>query len=699
MSPATPAPMRDLQGMLHARSVCLVGASADSARTAGQPLQILARHSFAGSVVCVNPKYSEIAGRPCYPSISALPEPTDVALITLPAAKVAEAIRECGERGIRNAVVLSAGFEETEGGKELGAALARQATASGVCLLGPNSEGLWSTPARLLLTHGTAAQRDHILAGPVSVLSQSGSIGAATVRALQDAGVGCRYLLSLGNETNLSLPECLEWLVHEGQSRVVLLFIEGLHDGERFLAAARRAAAVGIAIVALKAGQSDAGREATASHTGKMASSERVYSALFRQVGIIEVHSLAEFVEAGEVFSVPAAASAGEDLAVISASGGCRALIADAAQRRGLRIASFATETMQALDELAASVGIMANPMDVPMEILYDVARFGQLAQAVARDRETSALLVQYANRGVRQVAEHVELFSELRRSSDKPLVVSFLNDTPPEEARGALRAQGVLCAREPEQAVRYLGWLIQRAKARSRAAPLCDAAPVPPPRSAALCGDAPRSWDAQLALLEESGLPVPAWCTVEADRPAAHALQSLAFPVVAKAFPQDADHKADAGLVYVGIGTPEALAAAIADLRRRLPGGAPVLLQEMAPPGVEALVAARIDPDFGAVLAIGTGGAGVEWLGDVAYLGLPCSAQEVERVIDGLRLAGLLAPCRGRPASDRGALVAAACRVGALFLARPGLQEIEINPLFVHTQGQGVTAVDVLTR
>jgi acetate---CoA ligase (ADP-forming) len=695
MSDSSFKPARMLEALLHARSVCLVGASADTARTAGQPLQILERHGFGGEVVCVNPKYAEIAGRPCFPSISDLPKPVDVALITLPAAKVPDAIRECGEKGIRNAVVLSAGFEETEGGRTLGDALRTQAARFDMCVLGPNSEGLWSTPAKLLLTHGTAAQRDRILAGPVSILTQSGSIGAATARALQDAGIGCRYLLSLGNETNLSLSECLEWVVYEGNSRVILLFIEGLHDGERFVTAARRAAAAGVALVALKAGQSDAGREATASHTGKMASSERVYSALFRQAGVIEVTSLAELLEAGEVFSIPSGEGGGDQLAVMSASGGCRALIADAAQRRGLRIARFAAATGRRLDELAAGAGIMSNPMDLPMEILYDVQRFSEVARTVAQDPQCSALVVQYANRGVRQVADHLELFGEIRAASGKPLVVSFLNDTPPEGARGALRERGVLCAGEPEQAVRYLGWMAERGRAMRMHRGALPAAPCTRTKRGGFSG----GWEAQLALLAQCGIPVPAWRAAAAGQPAAQAIGSLRFPLAVKAFPQDADHKAEAGLVRIGVATNEALDIAIADMGARLLPGASVLVQEMAPPGVEVLLAARIDLDFGPVLAIGTGGAGVEWMGDVTYLSLPCSDEDIERAIDGLRLAGLLGPFRGRPAADRSALVAAARRISDVFLVHPNLRELEINPLFVHAGGQGVTAVDVLTR
>lgn len=686
-------PARDLTGLLHARSVCLVGASGDPGRIAGQPLQILLKHRFDGPIVCVNPKYPSILGRPCYPSITALPEPTDVALITLPAALVPGAILECGRKGIKNAVVLSAGFEETAAGRELGAAVGRNAAEYGMTVVGPNSEGLWSTPARLLLTHGTAAQRETVVPGGVTILSQSGSIGAAIVRSLQDAGVGCRYFVSLGNETNLTLTDCVEWVVSEGGSSVILLFIEGVRDGERLVGAASGAAAAGIAIAALKAGSSDAGRQATASHTGKMASSARVYSSMFRQAGILEVQTLLELLEAGEVLSVPAPASETGGVGIISASGGCRALLADAAERRGIPIAQFAAETALELSAITEGLGVVSNPIDVPVETLYDVQRFTQLTRAVAADANTAALLVQYANRGVRQVYDHLDLLGEVRESTGKPLVVSFLGDAPPADAKTTLLRRGVLCAREPDQAVRYISWLRHRATARA----LRPRRLVVTPAVSTL--RPPADWEEQLAFLARCGVAVPEWRAVAPGADPVAATRGLRFPVAVKAFPQDADHKAETGVVEVGVPDGDPLRRAVTEIRDRLPAGRSILVQEMVRGGVEVLLSTRADPDFGPVLAIGTGGVDVEWLADVAYLSLPVEDDEIRRAIDGLKLAQLLAPFRGRPAADRDALVAAARRLGDVFLASPTVREVEINPLFVGAAGDGLIAVDVLTR
>lgn len=684
--------MKDLSGLLHARSVCLIGASADTARVAGQPLQLLIKHGYQGRIVCVNPKYSEIAGQPCFASVGDLPGPVDAALVTLPAALVPDAIRDCGKRGIRNVVVLSAGFEETEEGKPLGAVVARHAATYGITVVGPNSEGLWSPSARLLLTHGTAANRDKVLAGPVSVLSQSGSIGAGVVRQLQDLGVGCRYFVSLGNETVLTLCDCVEWMVEEGGSRVILLFIEGLRVGAVLVDAARRAARAGIAIVALKAGASAAGREATASHTGKMASSARVYAAMFRQAGILEVSSLSELIEAGEVLSLPPPLHSGNGIAVLSASGGCRALIADAAERAGLALPAFAANTGQAAFEIMQGEGVASNPMDVPMTSLYNPERFAALSNALADDGQTQALLFQYANRGLRQVVDHVLLLGQLRERTGKAVAVSFLGDTAPAETRTSLREAGVLCAREPDQAVRQLGWL--RVRSASMALPPRRARPA----LSGGHGSPPVTWEEQIGFLESCRIATPAWRAVGPGAEVAGACQGLRFPLAVKAFPQDADHKSEAGLVLTQVRDAPTLVHAVATVRERLGKPSRVLVQEMAASGVEALLAARIDPDFGPVLAIGSGGIAVEWMGDLTYLALPVTADEVERALDALMLARLLRPFRGRAAADRNALVAAACRLGDAFLAS-GMQEVEINPLFLRTEGEGVVAVDVLTR
>ncbi len=691
MQPDRPdTPRRDLAPLLHARSVCLVGASGDPSRLTGQPLQILLRHGFDGEIVCVNPKYKSILGRTCYPSISELPEASDVALIMLPAPLVPDALRECGRKGIKGAVILSAGFEETQSGRGLGAALDRYASEYGMTVVGPNSEGLWSIPARLLLTHGTAAQREGLVPGGVTVLSQSGSIGAAIMRSLQDAGVGCRYFISVGNETNLTLTDCFEWMVSDGSSRVILLFIEGVRDGERLVSAARRAAAAGIAIAALKAGSSESGRAATASHTGKIASSERVYSSVFRQAGILEVSSLSHLLEAGEVLSLKPTRFGAGGVGIVSASGGCRALLADAADRQSVPLATFTSRTTRELSRITSGAGVVSNPIDVPVDALYDIERFSTLVRAVAADPEVDSLVIQYANRGVRQVFDHIELLGEIANSRQKPVVVSFLGDLPPSDARAELLPRGVLCAREPDQAVRYLSWLRHRAAA--------EGLPMKPSGRTVEHVAAAMSWEEQISFLARCGIGVPPWRRVAAGADPISATRGLRFPVVVKAFPQDADHKTEAGLVRVGIKDGDGLREAVAAIRDRLPVNATTLIQE-AVVGVEAVLGAREDPDFGPVLVIGTGGSRIEWLSDVAYLSLPEDEHGIARAIDDLRLAELLAPFRGQPAADRDALVASARRLGDMFLTSSALREIEVNPLFVRAKGSGVIAADVLMK
>ena len=227
-------PSSALDALFHARSIALVGVSADLNKMTGAPIEILKQTGFAGPIYPVNPKYSDIGGFKCYPDIDALPAAADVALIMLAAARVAPAIRACARKGIRAAVVLSSGFEESQEGAGHAQALARAAAETGVIVVGPNCEGLWSVRERVLLTFGSAARRSVLHYAPVAILSQSGAIAGALGRHLQDSGVGCAYIVRVGNETVLTIADYLEWMIAQDGLRVIILFIEGLRDGRRF---------------------------------------------------------------------------------------------------------------------------------------------------------------------------------------------------------------------------------------------------------------------------------------------------------------------------------------------------------------------------------------------------------------------------------------------------------------------------------
>ncbi|MHB8393220.1 MAG: acetate--CoA ligase family protein [Candidatus Dormibacteria bacterium] len=685
------------RSLLHPESVCIVGASANPRRISGRPLGYLLKHSFAGEVFLVNPKYDVVNELPCYHSVTDLPVAVDVALLAIPAGAVPDAILECGRRGIPNAVVVSSGFEDDPCSFQLTQRLREAIRLSGTRVVGPNSEGIWSIPERLTLTFGSVANRSHLIEGPVSVISQSGSIGGACMRELQDRGVGCRYFISTGNETDLKALDFLEFILSEGTTGVVTLFVEAFTDGVRLRDLSARALQAGVRLIVLRAGASELGRAATASHTGRMASTSAVYGDMLRSANVLEVQTFRELIDATQAVvrakeHTPlyfTTHSQGEGVGIMAISGGSRALLVDACERHGVPIATFTESTRGRLEQLLPRFGNSLNPADITGQVLDDPGLFEEVVSVVAGDEMTRALLIQYANGAEDQLKRHRPFLERLAKGRQQPLVVSLLGAVADQLVQ-ELRTQGVHCATDPDDAVKHLGWLYQLGRARvTHASADCTGHATDPPR---LDG-----WLARMQFLDQLGIGVAQWRIVGNGGEARVAAAAIGFPVVVKALPEDAEHKTDLGLVRVDVRNVQELSAAVRHIRTRTRGSR-VLVQEMIQDGVEVVTAARWDADFGPVLAIGAGGALTEWLRDVVYLPLPTTSSEIQQAIRNLKVFTLLQGYRGKPPSDLTSLGDVISRLAGGYCQYAGRGwELEINPLMARPVGHVATAVDVL--
>lgn len=695
-----------LDPIFRARSVAIVGASADGRKLNGIPLQILRMTGFAGAIYPVNPKYADIDGVRCYPTIAALPEVPDVALVLVPAADVPDVLEQCGRKGIRAAVVVSSGFEEVDCSGRLVAAVRDVCARHRIALVGPNCEGVWSVRDNVLLTFGSAAKREVLAHAPVAILSQSGSMAGAVARQLQDSGFGCAYVVSVGNETVVGMLDYLDYMIAQDDVRVVLLFLEGLKDGQRLVRLARRARERGIVIVALKSGSSSAGRDAVASHTGKMTTAHAIYKDVFAQAGVIQVESLVELIEAAEVFSsvpLPRHGGSADGVAVFSIPGGTRALTADLCETRNVPLARFANDTVTRLAQTLPRFGVATNPTDMTGQVLSQPELFETALRIVAADPHTSGLLVQLANRGPADALRYRSVIADAARARSLPVVISFLADAMTGPERREFARHGLLCARDPGDAVRYFDWLYRASALAAEPARIhmsaeaTDVAKVDPQRTDRL----PPAWPGAMQFLAEAGIAVPAWAISQPEMPASAACRGLRFPVALKALPEHAEHKTERGLLRLQLASAQQVETAAVELRRVLGDrDAPLLVQEMAPAGIEVVLSVITDPDFGAVLALGSGGILVELMRDIGYLSLPADERDVDALLSRLALTRLIAGFRGAPAADRGALVRAALGLARAFAARESeLTEVEINPLIVLSNGRGVIAVDALLK
>jgi acyl-CoA synthetase (NDP forming) len=685
----------DLDKLFRPRRVAIIGASPDPNSPRNRLVKTLLKHGFDGQVYPVAPSHSEVEGFKAYKSIADLPEVPDLAQIITPAATVPAIIGECAQKGIHAAIVYSSGFEETPGGKDHARKLAEAAEMNRVAVLGPNGQGLWSVRAKTMLTFGAAAfTLPSVRHAPIAVISQSGALAGAMGGYLQKNGLGCAYIVSVGNETCLDALDVLDWIIRQDDVRVVVLYLEGLKNGGRLSRLAAQARERGVQIVALKAGRSAFGQEATASHTGKIASPYAIYLNVLEQFGVIVVESLTDAMAAVEVLSASPDPRQSTDskggISIMSSSGGAGALLADHGEENKLPMAEFGPSTLQALKAILPEFARIANPVDLTGQIRSDPNLFRNAIAALGADPHTEAIVVQFASSGLRDLMDNAESFKEAARSNGVPLIITFAAEVVDTAIKQEFLAAGIILSPDPSFTMKALRWLYDRRRyAKVEAAPQLAGTERRKP---------PFSWEETMAFLADSGVPAARWRILGPTDSASRACKDLDWPLVVKVLPSEAEHKTELGLVKLRVRTPEEVDAHAASFRQSLgKADMDVLVQEMITDGVEVVLASLRNTDFGPVLSIGSGGVAIELFRDVTYLSLPVTSAQVETALRKLKLWRLLEGFRGAPRADVTALVKAAVRFGEIVLSTPDLLETEINPVLVRPDGKGVAAVDFL--
>ena len=679
---------RSAVSTLQAKSLAIVGAS-ERARWPSEIFKNLREFGYCGRISLVNPRQTEVFGQQCFPSLRALPEPVDHALVIVPAAAVPDVLSDAEEARVQSATVYASmiGDGDEPESKARGAWLSAFVAKSRLRVAGPNCMGAYSYRERLFGYPNTELCR--LTAGSVACLFQSGGTIQFWMKAGAERGLRFSYCVTSGNEPDLGLADYLNFVIDDPETRQVVLFIEGIRRPEAFMHAAGRALAMGKPILAIKTGATAQSQAASQSHTGAIAGDYAAYLAMCERYGIVNYRSLDDLIEAALAFE-GGRLPKGPRIGFVTTSGGTVDLLYDYVEAEGAAMPDFTDATKAALLPMMQEGIAPKNPLDVGIPSTLEVA--ARICATAAHDSNID--MVAWASPMPRKTDAwgDVTPLRQLLTQTDKPIVgfgrmIYQISDNhlAAQEAAGFPFLQGI------EPTIRALNGLWFHAARRGRVPPT----PPPAPPS-------DLSADTLDATLARYGIALPRSRLVGNAAEAVAAAEHIGFPVALKIHSRDILHKTEAGGVALGLRDRKAVqvaADALAAAARAAQPGARIdgyLVQEMVS-GVEAIVGARSDPLYGPMLLVGSGGVLVELAKDATLRLLPVSADEVGAMLDRLKLATLLSGFRGRPAADRTALEATVLALGRFFLDhRARIKDIEINPLMVRPAGEGTVAVDV---
>jgi len=680
------------KAFLQPRSVALVGASSDLNKNNSRPQRFLQRFGYPGRILPINPSRAEILGLPAYPDLGSAPGPIDHAFIMVPAAAVPGVIDQCCELRIPVATLFSAGFAELgPEGLQRQRAMVEKARAAGVRLLGPNCMGVINVHDRIPLTVNAVIEREDLVPGPLSLISQSGSMTGSILSRAQARGLGFSKLISVGNECDLGVGELADMLVDDEDTGSILLFLETFRDADRLASAARRAYAAGKPVIAYKLGGAAVGRRVATSHTGAMTGPDEIANAFFREHGIIRVYTFEGLFETAQLV-MGHRPPRGNRVSVVTGSGGAAAMVVDRLGVLGADVVGPSAEVIDQLEE--KDIQVSDAPLtDIPMGRGEGGRHSAILSALLASDHTDAVVSVIGSSAQNPQIIVDRVLGAEPRNA--KPLGVFLASRA--DNALVQLQMSGVASFRTPESCAdavnAYLNWKAPGERPRA------------PPEAGAASATAKRFGSERLSE-REAGMLFSAL----GIRIAEHRIWNegstridLPGPYAVKLLSPDVLHKSDSGMVLLDVPRDGVAAAArrlLEDAKVRFPNALieGVLVQQMEHGLAEVIVGYRHDPEIGPVVMLGMGGITAELTKNISVRIAPVTLETAHEMIGEIRELELLRGFRNLPRGDCEALAAAVRAISLLaHIGSRTVVEAEVNPLIVKAQGRGVVAVDGL--
>lgn len=692
-----------LEAIFAPRSIAVVGASPDAQKLGHTVFKNIVQNHFPGALYPIHPTAQEVLGHKAFPSVALLPETPDLAVVVVPPQAVLAVAEECGTKGVKGLIVITAGFKEVGGeGRQLEEQLLAIVRRHQMRMVGPNCLGVIDNVAHMNASFAALMP----LEGSIAFMSQSGAICTAILDWSVVEGIGFSRFVSLGNKADVDEVALLQAWNDDPQSRVILAYLEGISNGPAFMKVAREVTRQ-TPVIAIKSGTTAAGSRAISSHTGSLAGSESAYEAAFLQSGILRARTMQDVFDQALIFAYQPLIG-GNRIAIVTNAGGPGILATDAVENAELRLAQFAPDTIAQLQANLPPTANVYNPIDIIGDAKSDRYRTG-IAAALA-DPNVDAVLVLFTPQAQSDVAETAEVIAELAEAQPeprKPVVASFMGEKSLGPALKILNERRIPNYPFPERAVSALRAMVAYKQWRERPAGDYASFEVDQERVRKTFDEVRSQGRLELGEIEAReimaayGLRLPPSELARSPEEAVEIANRIGYPVVLKISSPDILHKSDIGGVRAGINSASEARDAYELIEYRARRYQPnadirgVLVQQQAPRGRECLVGVSRDPQLGSLIGFGMGGIYVEVLKDVTFRLAPLSRQEAQEQIESINSYPILRGVRGQPPADIDSILDTLLRTSQLVMDFPEIVEMDINPLMVYDQGQGSIVLD----
>ncbi|MGM0440599.1 MAG: acetate--CoA ligase alpha subunit [Chlamydiota bacterium] len=694
---------KNLPAMFTPRSIAVIGASRRQETVGYAVLDNLLKQGYQGRVYPVNPKAETIEGVKCYSSVTDIDDDIDLAVIITPSKIVPQVMEQCGESGVRSAIVISAGFREIgEEGQALEEEVKAIAHHYGIAVMGPNCLGLINTDPAVSMNASFA--RVMPAEGNIAFISQSGALCTAILDYAKGQGIGFSKFISFGNKADIAENDLLEYLRDDPQTKVVLMYLEDIIDGREFIKIARTLAEAQKPILVLKSGRTKEGAKAASSHTGSLMGADEVYDAIFKQANVMRVDSIGELFNYAIAFSYQPLPRANR-VAVVTNAGGPGIMTTDSCISYGLTMAKFSEPTAHKLKQALPPAANIHNPIDVIGDARAD--RYAAAVDAAIEDPGVDGMIVLLTPQSMTEFEATARLIVEAASKTDKPILTSFMGSVDVQPGVAILEANGIPHYHFPGDAAQALGAMARYEAMRKieydtpRKFSVDKEAVEQIIRSAQKAGESFLTIDRSMDIFKAYGFPLLPYGLAQNPQQVAGLAQDFGEPVALKLISKDIVHKFDVGAVQLNLKTADEAQAAAQDMLDRVHEKMPeadidgIFVQAMAGKGKEVILGMNSDPHFGPIIMFGLGGIYVEALKDVTFGLAPLQHQEALGMVKAIDAYPLLEGVRGEPPVDQEMIAESIQRLSQLALEHPAIKEVDINPILVYQDGSGGHVVD----